>query len=117
MLVQGILAAAMLLPTVQATETMDLQPIAIVDAENDPAELINLGVELARAGETEAARRAFEKVRSMRVDYTLETTDGRHVHPDPEELNRVYPADLARKGLEMLENGEFARERDVIASR
>lgn len=107
MLVQGILAAAMLLPTVQATETMDLQPIAIVDAENDPAELINLGVELARAGETEAARRAFEKVRSMRVDYTLETTDGRF----------VYPADLARKGLEMLENGEFARERDVIASR
>ena len=73
MLVQGILAAAMLLPTVQATETMDLQPIAIVDAENDPAELINLGVELARAGETEAARRAFEKVRRA--------VDARRSHP------------------------------------
>ena len=107
MLVQAILAAAMLLPAPQMTAGMDLQPIAMVDAQDDPAELLNLGVELARAGETEAARRAFEKVRSMRVDYTLETTDGRF----------VYPADLARKGLEMLENGEFANGQGRIAAR
>ena len=107
MLLQGILAAALLLPAAQGAEQVDLQPIAMVDAQNDPAELINLGVELARAGETEAARRAFEKVRSMRVDYTLQTTDGRF----------VYPADLARKGLEMLEDGEFSRGQDKIASR
>tara|TARA_B100001179_G_C18489096_1_gene359093 strand:+ start:552 stop:875 length:324 start_codon:yes stop_codon:yes gene_type:complete len=107
MLVQGILAAAMLLPSAQGSQAVELQPIAMVDAQDDPAELINLGVELARAGETEAARHAFEKVRSMRVDYTLETTDGRF----------VYPADLARKGLQMLENGEFTRGQDRIASR
>ena len=107
MLVQGILAAAMLLPSAQGSQAVELQPIAMVDAQDDPAELINLGVELAIAGETEAARVAFEKVRAMRVDYTLETTDGRF----------VYPADLARDGLKMLENGDFAARRDKIASR
>ena len=78
--------------------------VALVEAQEDPAMLINLGVELARAGETEAARLAFEKVRRMRIDYTLETTDGRYVHP----------ADLAAQGLRMLENGEFRSSDDTV---
>lgn len=106
MIIQSMIAGAMLLQAPQATEPIEARPIALVQAQDDPAELINLGVELAMAGETEAARMAFEKVRAMRVDYTLETTDGRFVHP----------SDLARTGLAMLENGEFER-RASIASR
>lgn len=86
---------------------MEAQPVALVQSQEDPAALLNLGVALAMAGETDAARAAFEKVRGMRVDYTLETTDGRF----------VYPVDLARQGLRMLENGEFATRRDNVASR
>ena len=107
MMIQALMASAMMLQSPQAAEPVKLQPIAMVAAEQDPAALLNLGVKLAMAGETEAARAAFEKVRSMRVDYTLETTDGRF----------VYPADLARQGLAMLERGEFAERGDQLASR
>lgn len=103
MIIQSMIAGAMLLQAPQATEPIEAQPVALVKAQEDPAELINLGVELAMAGEIEAARMAFEKVRTMRVDYTLETTDGRY----------VYPADLARQGLAMLKNGEFERRASI----
>ncbi|GAB5347800.1 hypothetical protein [Alteriqipengyuania sp. 357] len=107
MMIQALMVGAMMLQSPQAGEPMKLQPIAMVEAEQDPAALLNLGVELAMAGETEAARAAFEKVRGMRIDYTLETTDGRFVHP----------ADLARQGLAMLEKGAFAAQREKIARR
>ena len=107
MMVQAIVAGAMMLQAAPAAQAMEAQPVVMVEQQQDPAELINLGVSLALAGETEAARMAFEKVRSMRVDYTLETTDGRY----------VYPADLARQGLQMLDNGTFASRRDRVASR
>jgi len=107
MMIQAMLAGAMMFQAPQAAEPEQLQPIALVESETDPATLLNLGVELAMAGETEAARAAFNKVRQMRVDYTLETTDGRY----------VYPADLARDALDMLAKGEFAARRDKVASR
>ncbi|MEL7728679.1 hypothetical protein AAG612_04005 [Citromicrobium bathyomarinum] len=107
MMIQAMIASAMMLQSPQMATQDQMQPVAQVKTETDPAKLLNLGVELAIAGETEAARVAFEKVRAMRVDYTLETTDGRF----------VYPADLARDGLKMLENGDFAARRDKIASR
>lgn len=107
MLMQAIIASAMMLQGASAATPIQAQPVALVQSQEDPAALLNLGVELARAGETEAARMAFEKVRDMRVDYTLETTDGRF----------VYPADLARQGLQMLDNGKFAASRDKVASR
>ena len=98
MLMQAMMAAAMLLQGAQASEPMALQPIAQVEAQSDPATLINLGVKLAQEGETQAARLAFEKVRAMQVDYTLETTDGRWVAPEV----------LAQQGLDMLRSGRFA---------
>ena len=107
MMIQSIIAGAMLLQGAPAGETAQAETVAAVQTREDPAELINLGVKLAIAGETEKARAVFQKVRSMRVDYTLETTDGRY----------VYPADLARKGLAMLDNGEFAKMREQIARR
>jgi len=102
-----MIAAAMMLQGAPPAEPAPMQSVALVQAQEDPAKLLNLGVKLAMAGETDAARLAFEKVRAMRVDYTLETTDGRF----------VYPADLAREGLEMLERGDFARARDKVAAR
>ena len=107
MMIQAIIAGAMMLQGAQAAPAAEMQAVAMVQAQEDPADLLNLGVELAMAGETEAARLAFEKVREMRVDYTLETTDGRF----------VYPAELARQGLAMLERGEFTAARDKVASR
>ena len=87
-----------MLQSAPAAEPVEVQPVTLIETQDDPAVLINLGVELAMAGETEAAEMAFEKVRTMRVDYTLETTDGRFVDP----------AELARQGLEMLREGRFA---------
>lgn len=107
MMMQAIIASAMMLQGASAGAPMQAQPVALVQAQEDPADLLNLGYELAMAGETEAARIAFEKVRGMRVDYTLETVDGRF----------VYPADLARQGLQMLKNGDFASRRDKVANR
>lgn len=106
MMIQAIIASAMMLQGAPATTQLEVQPVAQVQAQDDPAELLNLGVELATAGETEAARMAFKKVRAMRVDYTLETTDGRYVDPSV----------LARQGLEMLEAGAFSDD-DRLASR
>ena len=104
MITQAIIATAMLMQGAPVAQPAVTRPVALVEAQEDPAMLINLGVELARAGETEAARLAFEKVRRMRIDYTLETTDGRYVHP----------ADLAAQGLRMLENGEFRSSDDTV---
>ena len=67
MLIQGMMAVAMLLQGAQATP-MTPEPIAMVETQDDPAVLINLGVQLANAGEHDAARAAFEKVRAMRSD-------------------------------------------------
>ena len=100
MIVQSLIVGAMMLQGAPAAEPLAPTPIALIESQEDPAALLNLG-------ETEAARRAFEKVRSMRIDYTLETTDGRY----------VYPADLARDGLRMLDRGEFAQRRDKVATR
>ncbi|KPM25653.1 hypothetical protein AAG614_02470 [Citromicrobium bathyomarinum] len=107
MIVQSLIVGAMMLQGAPAAEPLAPTPIALIESQEDPAALLNLGVKLAEQGETEAARRAFEKVRSMRIDYTLETTDGRY----------VYPADLARDGLRMLDRGEFAQRRDKVATR
>ncbi|MAL00291.1 MAG: hypothetical protein CL807_06225 [Citromicrobium sp.] len=106
MLIQGMMAVAMLLQGAQATP-MTPEPIAMVETQDDPAVLINLGVQLANAGEHDAARAAFEKVRAMRSDYTLETVDGRWVDP----------AELARTGLKMLDNGEFGVAKTDLANR
>ena len=43
----------------------------------------------------------------MRSDYTLETVDGRWVDP----------AELARTGLKMLDNGEFGVAKTDLANR
>tara|TARA_B100000749_G_scaffold180578_1_gene139459 strand:+ start:617 stop:940 length:324 start_codon:yes stop_codon:yes gene_type:complete len=107
MLVQGMMAVAMLLQGAQPAATVALQPIAMVETQDDPAALINLGVRLANAGELDAARAAFEKVRAMRADYTLETVDGRWVDP----------SELARTGLKMLDNGEFQSANTDLAQR
>jgi hypothetical protein len=106
MMIQALIASAIMLQGAPASTQLDVQPVAQVQAQDDPAALLNLGVELATAGETDAARMAFKKVRSMRVDYTLETTDGRFVDP----------AELARQGLAMLEAGAFS-DNDRLASR
>ncbi len=71
----------------------------------DPADMLNQAVALARAGRDEEARALFLAVRKMKVDYTLETTDGRW----------VYPADLARQGLRQLDRGELRAQ--TIAAR
>ena len=107
MLVQGMMAVAMLLQGAQPAATFASEPIAMVETQEDPAVLINLGVQLANAGEYDAARAAFEKVRRMRADYTLETIDGRWVDP----------AELARTGLKMLDDGEFQVAKTDLAQR
>ena len=65
--------------------------------ETQPAVLINRGVTLAMQGREAEARALFEEVRRTKVDYTLETRDGRW----------VYPPDLARAALKSLDRGEF----------
>ena len=65
--------------------------------ERTPAQLLNRGFTLAMQGRTEEARAMFLKVREMRVDYTLETSDG----------DWVYPPDLARVALARLDRGEL----------
>lgn len=73
-------------------------PVASKQAhEADPAILINRAFTHARNGRDDKARALFETVRQMKVDYTLETKDGRW----------VYPADLARQGLRQLNRGEL----------
>lgn len=102
MMIEAIIASAMMFQGGQATVPLQpeikAQPVAQVQTLEDPATLLNLGVTLMQAGEIEAARLAFEKVRDMRVDYTLETTDGRWVEP----------AVLAQKGLDMLNRQRIA---------
>lgn len=76
--------------TIQANEEL---------ASDDPARLINLGIALARTGDFEAARRHFEAARDHEERFELETASGEWVD------SRA----LARKGLAMLERGEFQR--------
>ncbi len=76
--------------TIQANEEI---------ANDDPARLINLGIALARTGDFDAARRHFEAARDHEERFELETASG----------DWVDSRTLARKGLAMLERGEFQR--------
>lgn len=68
-------------------------------AADDPARLINHGVALARTGDYEAARAAFTAAADARSSVELETAGGEWVDS----------RHLARKGLAMLDRGEFSR--------
>ncbi|MBX7500503.1 hypothetical protein K3181_03460 [Qipengyuania sp. YG27] len=68
-------------------------------AQDDPARLINHAIALARTGEYDAARAAFTTVAEARTSVELETATGAWV-----DSRR-----LARKGLAMLDRGEFSR--------
>ena len=68
-------------------------------ADVDPAQLINRGVALARTGHYDAARRHFEAARDHEERFELETVSGEWMD------SRT----LARKGLAMLDRGEFQR--------
>ena len=57
MMIQAIIASAMMLQGAPADGQMQVQPVAMIEAQQDPAALINLGVELAQAGETEEGER------------------------------------------------------------
>ena len=65
----------------------------------DPAVLINEGVALARLGDFETARERFEAVLALREVVELETAEGKW----------VTSRQLARRGLTMLDAGEFQR--------
>ena len=67
------------------------------DASDDPALQINHGVALARVGEFDAARESFTAAVRNADRFDLETASGDWVD------SRV----LARKGLAMLDSGEF----------
>ena len=69
----------------------------VADTEAQPAVMINRGISLAMQGREAEARAVFEKVKTTRVDYTLETRDGRW----------IYPPDLARAALKSLDRGDF----------
>ena len=89
-------AAAQTAPMAQ-TENSELT----VTAENrDPATLLNHGAELLREGRVEEARSVYETVKKIRVDYTLETVDGRW----------VYPPYLAREALRTLDSRQSATQ-------
>ena len=68
-------------------------------AQDDPARLINHGIALARTGDYDAARAAFAAEAGSRTSVELETASG----------DWVDSRHLARKGLAMLERGEFSR--------
>ena len=67
------------------------------DAERDPALQINHGVALARVGDYDAARESFHAAARNAERFELETASGDWVD------SRV----LARRGLAMIESGEF----------
>lgn len=70
-------------------------------AQDDPAQLINLGVAYARSGNDQAARECFEAAIKSKNRVELETASG-----DWQD-SRV----LARQALRMLERDEFRGDR------
>lgn len=74
-------------------------------AEQDPALLINLAVAHARRGDEPRARDLFEAALAHRDRIELETADGRW------EDSRA----LARKGIAMLDRGEFASAASIAS--
>lgn len=69
------------------------------EGRTDPAQLINHGIALARTGDYDGARAAFETAAQARDSVELETAEGKWV-----DSRR-----LARKALAMLDRGDFAR--------
>lgn len=69
-------------------------------AEAHPAGIINLGVAHARRGETDAARKLFERAATMTERYELETATG----------SWIDSRALALKALASLDRGAFASE-------
>lgn len=69
------------------------------DSGDDPARLINLGVAYARIGDAARARAMFRAAHTAPERVELETAAGEW----------VYSRVLARRGLAMLDSGEFAR--------
>lgn len=68
-------------------------------ATDDPARLINLGVAYARTGDVARARAMFRAAHTAADRVELETASG----------DWVYSRVLARRAMEMLDRGEFAR--------
>lgn len=66
---------------------------------DDPARLINLGVAYARMGDTQRARAMFRAAHNAEERVDLETATGEW----------VYSRVLARRGLAMLDSGDFSR--------
>lgn len=71
---------------------------------DDPAKLINLGVAYARMGDADRARAMFRAAHNAADRVDLETASGEW----------VYSRVLARRGLAMLDSGEFSRA-EVLA--
>lgn len=69
------------------------------EVSDDPAKLINLGVAYARKGDTVRARAMFRAAHNAEERVDLETAAGEW----------VYSRVLARRGLAMLDNGDFSR--------
>lgn len=69
------------------------------EASDDPARLINLGVAYARKGDAVRARAMFRAAHNAPERVELETAAGEW----------VYSRVLARRGLAMLDSGEFAK--------
>lgn len=65
----------------------------------DPARLINLGVAYARMGDVSRARAMFRAAHNAEERIDLETAAGEW----------VYSRVLARRGLAMLDSGDFSR--------
>lgn len=68
------------------------------ESDDDPARLINLGVAYARMGDAARARAMFRVAHTAPERVVLETAAGEW----------VYSRVLARRGLAMLDSGEFA---------
>lgn len=90
-------AAAVQAPAVSSAQDDATTIDVVASAEGQPAVMINRGVNLAMQGREAEARALFEAVKATKVDYTLETRDGRW----------VYPPDLARAALRSLDRGHF----------
>lgn len=90
-------AAAAQAPAVSSVPDDAATIDVVASTEMQPAVMINRGVTLAIQGREAEARALFEAVKATKVDYTLETRDGRW----------VYPPDLARTALRNLDRGHF----------
>jgi len=93
----------------EVSQGRDASAIARIDADqalenDDPAQLINLGIAFARQGETAKARTMFEAAVESSNRFELETATG----------DWVDSRQLARRALASLENGELSTR---VASR